>query len=311
MHETGSFLRSFIERVRANLDEADVDARFDDSYIIRYVCGPALVDVLSRLSNTYSCPVVLSYQVVLNEDIRQYPLPPCVQTVMNLRFLDDEERVVADLRPRSHYSRLGQGWALAGSAGCLTLNFNEGPEDGRLAEVLYTPNGDMHSHLGSGTLVRTGGTARIELDNTPELGLLDRRTSAYAGQVLRILTTSPTPIGVGTISRTYYEASKWYAEVDDDFPEDIEDGTITYEIVPSADASFWEATAFWAALKMGGKRLSDSFRQHLTVQYRMALKTIGDNLTTIQGRLPKYIEKDTLDNDMDDLLWFHRAPMTR
>lgn len=311
MHESGSFLRSFVERVRSNLDEADIDARYTDSYIVRYVCGPSLVDVLSRLSNTYSSPVVLSHQITLDEDVRQYPLPPCVQTVLNLRFLDDEGRVMADLRPRSHFSRLGVGWALAGNAGSLTLTFNEAPEDDQVAEILYTPNGDMQSHYGTGTLARVDGTARIELALTPTLGLLDRRENAYAGQVLRILSTSPAPIGERLISRTYYEASKWYAEVDDDFPSDIADGSITYEIVPSGDSAFWEATSFWAALKLGGKHLSDSFRGHLTIQYRAAIKTIGDNLTNIQGRMPKSFEKDTLDNDMDDLLWFHRTPMTR
>jgi len=311
MHSSGSLLRSFLERVRAVLDEPDLDAKYDDSYIVRYIAGPALVDVISRLSNTYSCPVVLRHEVTLDSGLKRYVLPPAIQQVLNLRFVDEDGSLLADLAPRSPWHRLGPGWSLEGNPGSLVLQFQESPLDGQYAEIWYTPNGDVQPHLGTGVLARVDGTARVEIANTPTLGLLDRRENAYAGQQLRIISTSPLPIGVRNISRSYYEASKWYAEVDDDFPDDIVDGSVTYEIVPSGDTGFWEAIAYWGAMKLGGKRLSDAFRQHLIVEYRAALKTIGDNMTNVQGRRPQYLEKDTMDNRDDEMLWFNKVPFSQ
>lgn len=311
MHSSGSLLKTFLERIRAILDEPDLDAKYDDAYVVKYVAGPALVDILSRLSNTYSCPVVLRHAFTLDSTISRYVLPPAILQVLNLRFVDDEGNMLADLAPRSPWHRLGQGWSLEGNPGSLVLRFQNFPPDDQLAELWYTPSGDVQSHYGTGILARVDGTARVELATTPTLGLLDRRENAYAGQQLRIITTSPLPIGVRNITRSYYESSKWYAEVDDDFPDDIVDGSVTYEVVPSGDTAFWEAVAYWGALKLGGRSLSEAYREHLKVEYRSAIKTVGDAMTNVQGRLPKYIEKDTMDNRDDEMLWFNKLPFTQ
>ena len=63
MHSTGSFLLTVIERVRAYLDEATLDAKFTNDYLTRHVICPEMVNVMSRLSNNADNPIRVRHQI--------------------------------------------------------------------------------------------------------------------------------------------------------------------------------------------------------------------------------------------------------
>jgi len=74
---------------------------------------------------------------------------------------------------------------------------------------------------------------------------------------------------------------------------------ITYEIAPPGAQALYEAISVCTAMKLGAARkISESHHQRLVLQYRMALKTIGDNYTNVQGRTPRHIDRDTVDNPL-------------
>jgi len=59
----------------------------------------------------------------------------------------------------------------------------------------------------------------------------------------------------------------------------------------------YEAIAIRAAMKIGvSANITKGKREVLKEEYRQAIRTIGDNLTHLQMRVPKHIDKATIDN---------------
>lgn len=137
----------------------------------------------------------------------------------------------------------------------------------------------------------------LDLAATPTLGVVDRRENAYVGSVLRILPASG-PVEERQITAHYYDqpTSTWKVEVRTPFSLVAAD-SVLYEIAPAGSQSLYEAIAAWAALKIGTSFLSRERQESITLQYRAAIKTIGDNLTYVQSRVPSHYERKTSDSE--------------
>lgn len=304
MHPTHSYLYTLLERIRHYVEHPDLDAKYNNDYIVRHVIMPCTTDVLSRLNNNSQSQIILSAQFQLTETDEYYQLPPCVQEV--LRFVvtsADGSTVLFDIVPRDIQNRYGAGWRLEGVGGALRLVMDKGLSTAATVAIWYISNGDVFPHYAidgtvETTLSSSGGASqdRVMLSAAPELGDVDRRENAYAGCVLRILPATPRPIEERIISRSYLEADKWYADVTTPFVH-TPDGPTIYEIAPPAHQALYEAVATLAALKLGvGLRISQTHSGDLKTQYKMALKTIGDNLTFMNSRKPHSFVPDTVDN---------------
>lgn len=296
MHSTGSYILTLLERVRAYLDEVELDAKFSNDWIVRHCIGPAQVDILARLSLTSGSPVIIQTDIAIAADTDYYVLPPCVQQVIRFTLVTDDDVPTYDALPRSIFHRHGSGWRIEGTPGAFRLVISGGNAMDLDGQIWYISNGDVHPHYGTGTLAAVSGVDRVTLSASPTYGALDRRDNAYNGQTLRILSASPAPIEERTITRSYYSGGSWYAEVATPFTHTA-DGSVTYEIAPAGSQSLYEAIAAWGAIKLGtARKISKSHQDALALQYRASLKTIGDNLTNIQGRVPQHIDKNTVDN---------------
>ena len=297
MHSTGSFLKTILERIRTNLNEPDVDAKYSDDYICRHIIGPAMVDVISRLNLTSGAVPILEFDITLTEDIDTYYLPPCVQQVIRVITTDADGNPLMDAVPRDPMHRFGAGWQLSGSPGCLAFKTPSPPISSQAITVWYTTNGDFQPHYGTaGTLSLATTTPTVVLGLLPTVGGIDRRRNSYIGQVLRILPASPAPREERRIISHNYSGGVWTVVLDSPL-EYTSNGTIIYEIAPPGMQSLYEAISVWGSMKLGvPTRISKVHMEELRTQYRAALKTAGDNLTDIQGRLPKHYEKDTIDN---------------
>lgn len=298
MHTTNSYLYTLCERIRAYLDDPDVDAKYTNDYLVRHIISPSQADVLSRLNNTIGSPIILKFELTYDEDETHYTLPPCIQEVLRLVVVDEEGGILLDIVPRDRMNMRGEQWALEGAPGCFELRLNVAYPITSTIEVWYVSNGDVHPHYGTGgTLANQSGTDRFTLDLTPTLGSVDRRPNAYAGQILRLLPDSPAAIEERVITTSYVTSSVWYVEVRKPFTHTADAGSLTYEIAPAGSQMLYEAIAVWGAMKMGtGRKISQAHQSSLRTQYLQALKTIGDNLTNIQTRVGHHFVRDTIDN---------------
>lgn len=293
MHSTLSYLRSAVERVRTTLDASRADGgKYTDAFILNYMLSTAMTNVLSRLSHTSGCRILQSFTISPVASQRTYMLPPCVEAVLRLDFADSSGNRTGEIQPSSPWSAAGQGWRLEGTPGLLQIVFDTAPHPGQELHVIYVNNGDWLPHLGTGTLsVAASGLQQLSLSNTPTLGLLDRRASAYLGSHVRILSNSPAPVQERRIKRHWFDSGTWRIEFDETSP--ALSGSVEYEIAIPGFGAFHQACAMLAAYDLSvSLNLPAGKQGGILTMYRTALKTAGDNLTHMNRALGVYMERN-------------------
>ena len=302
MDSIRSFLKTVIERVRGYLDDADFDAKYTDQFLVQHVIMPGMVDVWSRCSLNADNPVLLSYDITMVEDQECYVIPPCVGEVHEIvqytgAYGSQTNNGVPtdDMYPRHRMSVGGPIWSLEANMICFRP-FPSGLTGNNTWTLRYTTNGDMNPHYHDSTTTNAGslnaGKDQFTLSSAPALGLLDKRENAYAGQVLRILDGSVFEERV----IASYDPSTRVATLKRPFSTPSS-GAHLYEVCPAQAQGMVEAVALACALKLGAwRKISGVHAQMLQVQYKSAIKTIGDNLANMQMRNGKSWWKDTRDN---------------
>lgn len=150
MHTSGSILYTILEKVRAYLDLPDMDAKYDDSWIVRHVIAAATTLVMSRINMTTDAPIVLRFNVSLLQGVEHYILPPTVQEVWRIAKFDDSGRMVWDWSPEDEMHPWGPGWALDGNV----LRIWPLPLTDEEVTVWYVPNASVTPHFSSGGSVQ-------------------------------------------------------------------------------------------------------------------------------------------------------------
>lgn len=311
MHSSNSYILTVTERIRALLDDPDVDAKYSNDWICRHIIGPAQKDVLARIAKTSSSPVVLKATIAVVQGQEYYTLPPCVQEVVRLAVVDQNRTVIIDVQPRDRMSYRGPVWALEGSPGALELFI---PPTTVLAngevQFWYITNGDIFPHYGTGTLALDSDSALTlcTLGNTPTFGVLDRRPNAYCGMTLRLLPSGTDPIEERLItSHTFTSGSPDVWQVGTRRPFTYASaGSVTYEISPPGMQDLYECISCWGAMKLAtARKVSEAHYNRLRTDYLAALKTSIDQLSEIQGRIGKSYTKDTSDNPLVSIWGWH------
>lgn len=307
MHSTGSFLLTVIERLRAYLDEAIVDAKYTNDYLVRHVICPEMVNVLSRLNNNTDNPIRVRHSITLVKDQEDYVLPPNIGEIYRVAIIDSSGRITKEHMPGNEFNIRGPGWQIQGNM----ISFRPFPVVGETIDIHYIPNGDFIPHYHTGSESTQGGEmtsfTTFVFDATPTLGAIDNRENAYAGATLRVWTTAaghhgglPDHAVLEERIIESYDASTRTATVRRPFTTDISDGTkpgLRYEVAPVGMNSLMQAIACSSAMNMGAARnITQKQMGFMILQYKTAMKTIGDNLSFMQARKPKSYEKNTIDN---------------
>ena len=301
MHSTGSFLFSVIERVRGYLDEPS--SKYSNDFLVRNVIMPEMVNVLSRLSLNFDNPVVIRHSITFATGTEYYQLPPNVGEVFRLVKLDTNNVVTQEFLPFNQMHPHGPNWSLEGNL----LSCRPKPDIDDTLTLFYIPNGDFlpHYNQGQGQLSADRKTLTLCLPSQVTVGAIDRRPNSYVGATLRLLkntagnatvveervidshTLAATDAGDDQVTvRVAFDTSAYGSKTD-----------IHYEIVPQGFQSLMQCVSAASAINLAVmKDVSAKKMQFLQLEYRKALKTIGDNLSYMQMRKPKKFEKNTVDN---------------
>jgi hypothetical protein len=311
MDPTGSFLKTVIERVRGYLDDGDFDAKYTDQFLVNHVIMPGLVDVWSRCSLSADNPVMLSYDITLVNNQECYVIPPCVgevheivQYTGNTGSQVNDGIPTADLYPAHRMSVGGQNWAIEGNMICFRP-FPQNLSGNTTWTIRYTTNGDMMPHYcalvdaNGGTLTTTSSFTLPSTVGTGGLGQIDIRENAYAGQVLRLLNKNGgITVREERVIESYNPATR-VCTLRRPFTTNTAGASsyYAYEICPPQSQGLVEAVSLACSLKLGAwRKIAQSHAQMLNMQYRSAIKTIGDNLSNMQMRTGKGWAKDTRDS---------------
>lgn len=325
MHTSGSYLYTIVNQARFYLDEVTVDAKYPDAFIVNNLLYPVMSDVLARLNLNQDNPIVVRHPIPLVTNQENYLLPPTCQEIWRLAFMDESGNVLREWFPRGQYNPSGPGWSIEGNE----LAVRPFPTTAETISVWYVPTASVLCHYGTGYLHGD----ELVLDDTPTLGMLDKRPNAYAGQVLRVLghtwqeriileheakqrrvtvrvpfeeefeqtssqstgSTGGTFSGSSTSSGAF-TTSNWSSS-DPGYAH-----TVTYEIAPVYIAALWEAVSCGVAVKLAVARgMKQDKISMLEREYRKAMKTIMDNLANLQMRAPKGIDRNTVDHPINRL----------
>jgi len=296
MNTSMSFLDTVLDRVRFYLDEPDVDAKYNNNYIVLHCICPAMVDVMSRLNNTSQGQIILKYDLSLTTTDVRYKLPPCVQEIVRFVVTDQDSNIILDIIPRDRMDYRGKNWSIEGYPGAMEFVLEGLVTGSTTAQVWYVSNGDVIPHKS------TSGTLDAGLDTmtlgAATVGELDRRVGGYNGQVLRLIPAGPSGIvEERIIKRHYYEAPNWKVDTYLPFTNATSGGSKLYEIAPVGSQPLVNAIALWAAMQVGtARKITGAHMDRLRVAYVQAIKTIGDNLTGMQSRVPHHFVRATPDN---------------
>jgi len=302
MHASGSALLTIIERVRAYLDEAALDAKFTNDYLVRHVICPEMVNVMSRLSNNADNLVRVRHSISLVKDQEHYILPPNVGEIYRFAKMDSSGRLTNESMPRGEFNPRGPGWHIEGN--CLSIR--PFPAEDDTCEIHYIPNGDfLPFYATTGGQILTGGTKFVF--GTPDIGGIDKRENAYAGAILRVWDPADAVIEERVIDS--FDASTSTVTLRRPFTVDVGAGAFNtgtiykYEVAPIGMNSLYQAIACSCAVNLGAARnVTQKQMQFFIIQYKMAMKTIGDNVSFMQARVPKRYDKNTVDNQSSFLL---------
>ena len=294
MHSTGSFLYSVIERVRGYLDEPS--SKYSNDFLVRNVIMPEMVNVLARLSLNFDNPIVIRHNITFVTGTEYYQLPPNVGEVFRLVKLDSDNVVTQEFLPFNQMHPHGPNWSLEGNL----LSCRPKPDIDDTLTLFYIPNGDFLPHYATDGAMASDGKS-LTLSASPLAGGVDTRPGAYAGATLRILKQgSNTMLQERVIdTHTAYNTGPGLVKtrIAFDAPYNGSLSNVNYEIVPQGFQSLMQCVSAAAAINLGVmKDITAKKMQFLQLEYRKALKTIGDNLSYMQARKPKKFEKNTVDN---------------
>lgn len=296
MHSSGSILRTIVEQVRTLIDLPTVDARYSDSYMVANLVAPEMAKILSHLHLTNGAPIIFPLPITLVEGQEEYQLPPNVREVLKVTVTDDQGTIVNDPKPGHFYQHGGEKWRVTGPPGCFRLKLGKEFDNEETITVFYVPNGDIVPHLGTGTLATVSSSHVFTLATTPTLGLVDRREGAYAGSVLRILPSAATSRIESRMIQTQTVDTGWKVTPVSNFEHiGSSASNLEYEVVPAAAYAFVDVVAASICVKLGNKLSAGQF-QRLQLEYRRALKQVGDLMTNIQTREGAAWRRDTVDN---------------
>lgn len=287
MHSSGSILKTYCEKVRHYLDDPDLDAKYDDNYLVRFFMPSAMTDVISRVSQMSDAQIVSSFNITLNPGTSHYKIPPAVAQVLRIGVVETVNGLfVEDYKPRNQFNLAGPNWYIEGN----TIVFSPKVEESKTITVVFVPSGDIICHYeptATGSL-NSNGTFTMAASAT--LGSIDKRVNAYQGSYIRIfgpvmtdelvITNHDSTLGVLTPSTSPVNTT----------------GTYSYEVVPFLMEPLIDAVSISAAMRAGvGRKINQTHMQALTLAYRQAIKTAHDTLANMNGRVGKYFAGNTID----------------
>jgi hypothetical protein len=294
---TQSTVYRLVEKVRFLLNEPEVDARWPDAYLLNEVIQPAYVTVLSRLSLQQDNPPILRATLSLTNGQEFYELPTGCRAVVALGKIEDtSKKMTVDWLPGHLMSTWGIGWALVGN----TIQFNPVPTTDETWTLWYIPSGDFFPHYATtGVQSNTDDDNVFRVATAPSLGLSDLRPNAMAGGLLRCLLVGGVTYTVERmITASLYDGSACRVTLSHDLPTSLLSVTgVKYEVVPQGFPLMWKAVALYAACELAiARNVNAKEMRHLYLERDNTMKTLYDDLSSLNARMGKAMRKDTTDN---------------
>lgn len=276
------------------LDDPDLDAKYDNDYLVRLILPPCMVDVLTRINMMADNPIVMRHTITMDADQEYYTLPPSMKEVWRMANVTTDGRVEREVLPRNEFNWRGPGWRIEGNQ----LSIRPRPmTEAATYDIWYVPSGDMEPHLADdGQLDATKKIFTLGTVDTAtgDLGRVDPRPNSYEGMYLRMIHDGETHEDRVI---DLHDEDAGTVTVRTAFDNQTASVNRTYEIVPFLLEPLSEAIALRGAMKLGvGRRASGGHQQMMQMEYKSAIKTGYDITSNLMTRFGKFFDRHTIDN---------------
>jgi hypothetical protein len=290
-----SLLYTILDRIRLTLDEG-ATGKFDNATLASHVIPTSIENVMARLSMDMDNPIVTSYTLEVVANQARYRLPAHMSSILRIVRKDSSGNILSEIVPHTRLSVFGSGWAIEGNE----LVFDPIPRSSETWHILMEGSSLVHPHYATDGVLNADGDT-LTLSTNPALGLLDYEEGGYLGQIVRIIDTTNRRVEHAIIASQTY--SNGEVEVVFNRPvTEIEVGTVTYEIVPLMTNAILDAVVYDACMTIAlSREKSNNFVGLLRRRYQSALKSAGDRLTNLQGRVPKTANRFSVDRQFSPL----------
>ncbi len=295
MHTSGSYIKTALERVRFLINEAVMDSKYSDDYITRNGLSTAMNTLFSRAMMLWQCPVRCRFYINLVIGQEYYTLPQHIQQVTRICSRDTQGNLVWDWKPRHEMNRHMAGWAIDGNE----LRVNPLPSINEQIEVWYVPSATSQMHYAADGNGVTSHPEQFTLSSAPSVGVLGKMENEYVGYYLRVLS------GDTFCQRiiTAYDPATRKVTLRTALPS-VPGSNVAYEIVPPHLHLFWQAASTLAAYELGiSRKVAQNTLQELVTLHKSDIKTLRDTLAMEQSRMPYHVERDTIDNLLQGVVW--------
>lgn len=291
MHSSGSIIKTYCEKVRHYLDDPDLDAKYDDNYLVRFFLPSAMTDVISRVSQMSDAQIVSSFEITVQPGTDSYKLPPAVAQVLRIGTVEPVTGLfIEDFKPRNQFNINGPGWAIVGN----TIRFLPSVDTEKTMTIVFVPSGDVMCHYVSSATGQFLAQNSFVMPTTVTIGSHDKRANSYLGCYVRIFGSNVTDellvqghdvasrvLSFSTTPLNTMGLSSYYS----------------YEVVPFLLEPLIDAISISAAMRAGvGRKINQVHMQSMMLAYKQAIKTAHDTLANMNGRIGKRFDGDTVDS---------------
>jgi hypothetical protein len=286
------FLSDCVNLIRKMTDEPSVDPKYTNGEIVDFL-QTAFATIITDLNVNTDHPVLVRYNITLESGKQNYTLPPNVGEVWRVAKLNTTSGLPEyEMWPDNHFSSGQSGVVIEGN----TLRLLRDWKSSDMLEILFVPLGEPLMHYGTAGTMAAGS---ITFAATPTDGTLDTRANAYAGYLVRILT-STGPAGYEKVVQerliTAYDNVTRVATLAEDWTA-LPTGTITYEVVPQYSLVLKHLVCLSAAMDILAIEASTKRLQALHARFVVKQRAMRLMVERKCARFPGHAEGDTSDNE--------------
>ena len=289
------FLSEAVSQIRQTLDEPSTNPKYSNSDIIR-VLQSSMATVLADLHSSMDHKILVRLPIQVEADVQTYVLPPQVAQVWSVSKIDANGTKLYDVYVGSEHDFTHTGFRLEGNTIRLMTTWTAG----ETLQVTFVPT--VESTLCKGTSTDYD-TNTIVLETITD-GTLDTRPNAYAGYMLRILSsTNANANYMREYIITDYDPLTSTATVNVDF-DPVLAGTVTWEVIPMGLNLFKEVAVIHAAMTLAGMEGREKKMMALERLSSIRMRALRIQLSRKEQRRGRVMEGRTIDNsDYALYLW--------
>lgn len=296
-----SVLSRIISNVRLQANESLTDAKYTDTDLVDLIrqCWPQIVEELNRLASN---PIIVRHTISIKANQATYIMPPHIGEILWLARIDTTTGLISwEVRPRSLWNPYGPRVTWEGNIMTLQPVFQQAVD----LQLWYIPDGDISPVVGT-VDTWTASLKQLTLSGAATTGTFDKRTNAYAGYLVEVVDANEggTTEELIVTSSSVTTAGKTVLILPLEFAGFTPFSGDVIELVPFGMTRRLELviSLYCASILLSYESDANAV-QLIERQYSRVMRGLRMEATRFEGRVGKYFDRQTPENQRYGFQW--------